>query len=221
MESWKTILSSIGGSVALAGFLAFLLREWVSTRIRKSIEHEYSVKDAKLKAELDGTLVGLKAGYQKALDENQIRFSCLHADQAEASKTLYQLIHRTHSRVGAMVSLLANAPSDPDEADAYWRKQEQDAQDALNACNTFFHENQILLPEDICAEMDEFLSIARKAYRDFARREARPEGWDDADDAMMGPAASLKDKLAKRFRQILGVLPAQEDGSSRNGETAE
>lgn len=221
MESWQTIVSSISGSVVLTGVLGFLLREWISTRIRKSIEHEYSVKEAKLKAELDGELVGLKAGYQKVLDENQIRFSRLYEDQAEACKTLYRLIHRTHSRVALLVSVLQNAPSDLDEAKAHWDKQEKDALDAFNACNAFFHENRILLPDDVCAEMDEFLSIARKAYRDFTRRERRPEAWDEAHDAMRGPAASLKRKLENRFRQILGLLPTQEEGPARDGEMTE
>jgi len=59
--------------------------------------------------------------------------------------------------------------------------------------------------------MDKFLSVVRKAHHDFARRARRPEGWDDADDAMSGPAASLKRKLESRFRQILGMLPAHAD----------
>jgi len=211
MESWQIIGSSMSVSVVVTGALAVVFREYISTRIRKGIEHEYSVKEAKLKAELDGTLVGVKAGYQKVLDENQIRFSRLHAEQAEASKTLYQLIHQTYSKMGGLVSVLQNVPSDPDKAGEYYDKQEQDALDAYNACNTFFRENRILLPENVCVEMDEFLSIAGKAYYDFSRRESRPKGWDKADDAMRGPATSLKRKLEKRFREILGVVPAGED----------
>jgi len=205
----------------LTCILGFLLREWISSRIRNSIKHEYSVKEAKLKPELDGELVGLKAGYQKVLDENQIRFSRLYADQADASKTLYRLIHRMHSKLATLVSILRNAPSDPDEAKAHWDKQEKDALDAFDACNAFFHENRILLPEDVFAEMDEFLSIARKAYGDFNRRTTRPERWGDADHAMRGPAASLKRKLEARFRQILGMLPAQEDDADKGGMIAD
>ena len=71
MGYWTTVLSSIGGSVGLTVLVGFLLRDWISTRIHKSIEHEYSVKEVKLKAELEGKLEGEKAAYQKVLDENR------------------------------------------------------------------------------------------------------------------------------------------------------
>lgn len=211
MDNWQVILTSILGSGGLSGIIVFLLMEW----IRKSIEHEYNEKEIRLKAELDGNLEGAKAGYKKVLDENQIKFSRLYSDQAEAAKRLYRFIHQTHSRLTVLVSSLQMAPEDPDERNAHFEKMHQDAYDAFNDCNTCFQENRILLPEDICAEMDGFLSIDRGAYFDFNRRERRPEKWDEAEDAMRGPVFSLKRKLEARFRQLLGVLPAElEDSQS-------
>jgi hypothetical protein len=54
--------------------------------------------------------------------------------------------------------------------------------------------------------MDEFLAIARRAYRDFGNREMRPDRWDKADTAMHGPALALKRKLESRFRELLGMV---------------
>ncbi len=82
MEPWQIILTVIGGS----GLATAIVQGTLLARIRRSIEHEYSVKETHLKAELDGKLEGLKAGYQKALDENQIRFSRFDADQAGLAK---------------------------------------------------------------------------------------------------------------------------------------
>jgi hypothetical protein len=221
MSDWQVILSSAGLSVALPSILVFLLREWISTRIRKSIEHEYNEKEIRLKAELDGKLEGAKAGYKKVLDENQIKFSRLYADQAEAAKTLYRLIHQTNWKMGVWVSAWRQPlPANPNQLQAFHERRQKDSVEAFTDCQTFFLENQILLPEDICADMDSFLQIALSAYHDFTNPDPEnPSKWLEAEEAMRGPATSLKRKLEARFRELLGVLPA-EGGDSQSVETA-
>ena len=75
---WSIFGVSVTGSVLLSGILVWLCREWISARLRKSIQHEYSVK-----------LEGFKAGYQKFLAENEIRFSWWHEEKAKAIKEIY------------------------------------------------------------------------------------------------------------------------------------
>ena len=75
---WSTLGISVTGSVLLSGLLVWLCREWISARLRKSIQHEYDVK-----------LEGFKAGYQKFLAENEIRFSWWHEEKAKAIKEIY------------------------------------------------------------------------------------------------------------------------------------
>ena len=75
---WSTLGISVTGSVLLSGILVWLCREWISARLRKSIQHEYDVK-----------LEGFKAGYQKFLAENEIRFSWWHEEKAKAIKEIY------------------------------------------------------------------------------------------------------------------------------------
>ena len=75
---WSTLGISVTGSVLLSGILVWLCREWISARLRKSIQHEYDVK-----------LEGFKAGYQKFLDENRIAFSWWHEEKAKAIKDIY------------------------------------------------------------------------------------------------------------------------------------
>ncbi len=75
---WSTLGISVTGSVLLSGILVWLCREWISARLRKSIQHEYDVK-----------LEGFKAGYQKFLTENEIRFSWWHEEKAKAIKEIY------------------------------------------------------------------------------------------------------------------------------------
>ena len=78
---WSTLSISVTGSVLLSGILVWLCREWISARLRKSIQHEYDVK-----------LEGFKAGYQKVLDENRIAFSWWHEKQAEALQEIYAML---------------------------------------------------------------------------------------------------------------------------------
>lgn len=81
MIDWGTLLSSVGTSTVACGVLGWLCREWISARLRKSIQYEYDVK-----------LEGFKAGYQKVLDENRITFSWWHDEQAKALQEIYAII---------------------------------------------------------------------------------------------------------------------------------
>lgn len=217
MQNYQIILGSVTLSSLLSAGIVVIMREWISTRIRASIEHEYKIKEISLKAELDGKLEGARAAYEKVLDENRIRFSRLYADQATATVTLYQRLYRMRARLNELTNKLQYVPDDPGKLQAFYDNQQRQAMEAFNACSAFFHENRILLPEDVCSEMDQLLTIAKKAYIDFQHRGTVPKKWDEAYDAMQGPFASLKDKLEKRFRNILGMLPE----TAQYGETSE
>ncbi len=88
-DFWKILLSSVGFSTFLCGVLCFLFREWISARLRKSIQHEYDIK-----------LEGYKAGYQKFLAENEIRFHNWHKEEANAIKVVFgdvaELVHNLY-----------------------------------------------------------------------------------------------------------------------------
>ena len=73
-----TILGSGLFSEVISACLVFLFREWISSRLQQSIKHEY---DAKLE--------GYKAGYEKILAENKVRFNWWHNEQANAIKDIY------------------------------------------------------------------------------------------------------------------------------------
>lgn len=68
-DFWSIFSFSVGGASICSIALTFLLREWISNRLKKSIQHEYDVK-----------LEGYKAGYQKLLDENRIAYSWWHEE---------------------------------------------------------------------------------------------------------------------------------------------
>lgn len=79
MSGWiKILLSSVVFSTLASAALVWLLREWISARLKKSIQHEYDVK-----------LEAYKAAYQKMLAENEIRFGRWHEEKAKAIKDIY------------------------------------------------------------------------------------------------------------------------------------
>ena len=89
MESVGTVISSIVASSGVVGILGWLSREWISARLKKSIQHEYDVELEKFKVLQQKELEGYKAGYKKALAENEIRFSWWHEEKAKAIKDVY------------------------------------------------------------------------------------------------------------------------------------
>jgi len=81
-----SILTSVVASGALSGVLIWLSREWISTRLRSSIQHEYDQKlealKAQLKAQSDVALVGLRA----AIERQASLLAAAHSSFAEGQK---------------------------------------------------------------------------------------------------------------------------------------
>ena len=89
MESIGIVISSMAASSIVCCVLGWLFREWISARLKKSIQHEYDVELEKFKALQRKELEGYKAGYKKALSENEIRFSWWYEEKAKAIKEVY------------------------------------------------------------------------------------------------------------------------------------
>ena len=98
MATWITILSSVGASTIVCAFLMWLCREWISARLKKSIQHEYDIK-----------LEGYKAGYTRFLTENEIRFSRWHEEKLKAIKEVYGNL----SSASYYLAFLLSVESDP------------------------------------------------------------------------------------------------------------
>lgn len=202
MNAWQTIITAVGGSAALSLSLTYLLKEWISTRIRNSIAHEYDVE-----------LEGFKAGYRKVLDENQIRFSKLYVDQAEALKTLYRHLAAEHSVLLKLTAMFKQGSKDEiAERDASLRKQFVERH---NEGLDFFRHNRLLIPKGICDEVDAFLHEAKGAFVNYTTY----DGLELCDDTVR-EMHKIKNETSERvrghleealhrseaaFRHILGV----------------
>lgn len=92
--SWSTVFSSIGASVGACGILVWLCREWISARLRASIQHEYDIKLEEHKTfiqhDCDIRLERYRVEFNQKLSDHQTRFNRFHQERADAIKQLYK-----------------------------------------------------------------------------------------------------------------------------------
>lgn len=112
-----SVLASVGVSGAAVALLIWLSKEWISTRLKSSIQHEYDQKLESLKAQLksqsDATLVELQA----AIERHNNLLVAAHSSFAEGQKaamerklqaidTLWGHILQLRSRLPLLLSLV-------------------------------------------------------------------------------------------------------------------
>jgi hypothetical protein len=70
-----TFWTSLGGSAVVLVPAVFIVRMYIKKKIEADVQHKYNGLLEDIKNENAIELAGFKAGYQKVLNENQIRFS--------------------------------------------------------------------------------------------------------------------------------------------------
>jgi len=149
MSDLTTIFLSGGLSALLASALVFLFRNWISERIKGSIQHEYDQKlethKAKLQAESDISIVKLTKQLEIAASEHSIKLTKVFERQAEVITTTY-----------AKLLLLLNSAEDFTMLMGGSTKEEQlEIAKRFNAAATdfysFYHPNKIYLPKNTAA----------------------------------------------------------------------
>jgi hypothetical protein len=106
-----SILTSVVASGALAGVLIWLSTEWISTRLRSSIQHEYDQKlealRAQLKAQADVALVDLRA----TIERQASSLAVAHSSFAEGQKAaMERKLNAVDMLWGRVLRLRANLP---------------------------------------------------------------------------------------------------------------
>lgn len=90
----ETIITSLASSGLLSVALIFLFRNWISERIKASIQNEYDQKlethKAQLRSQAETELVHLKAPLEIAAAERSVRFSHVFENTAKTVVTVHQ-----------------------------------------------------------------------------------------------------------------------------------
>ncbi|MDA3799753.1 MAG: hypothetical protein PF692_11810 [Kiritimatiellae bacterium] len=86
----KIFFTAAGGTGAAIAVCIWPITIWLKKKIEADVQSKYDVALKNLEAKNAKELEGFKAGYQKVLDENQIRFSWYYSEKAQVIKELHE-----------------------------------------------------------------------------------------------------------------------------------
>lgn len=236
LEFWRTVGTGLGGAAVAALILAWFGKTWIGARIKRDVEDIYDAKQQQRqadfdrgleerKSELSKELEGWKAGYQRALDENQIRFSRFHAEQADAIKSLYARLVRMERKLRELVNPLQFVPEDQEARKEFHANQRREFIEAFIAFRDFFEESRIYLSPEVCGQLDTVLDTAHSVYVDFTVYDEDKDDLDgegrkqrtrlriDAHKTMTDQFPSLRQELEDEFRTAMGMVESTECAS--------
>lgn len=112
-----SVLASVGVSGAAVALLIWLSKEWISTRLKSSIQHEYDQKLESLKAQLKAQNEVALVELQAAIERHNSLLAAAHSSFAEGQKaaierklqaidTLWGHILQLRSRLPLLLSLV-------------------------------------------------------------------------------------------------------------------
>lgn len=225
--NWLTVATSVASSSALVGALAFLLRSWISERLKGAIQAEYARKLETLKAELkenaDTRLEAHKASLKAAGDVELERLrSQLAAAAAERNTLLNALTTRRFEAIAAIHARLLQFHIALGRLTAAFRPAGVDEQallhDVADASETFdkvLSENQIFLSQRTEVRIVEIRQMLVSNANLFQWAVAmnpqdpeRPQKWMEIEQTVRGPVAKAIGDLAAELRTLMGDKPA-------------
>src|SRR6266446_301976 len=150
----ETVLTSVLSSGALAGALIFLSKDWISQRIKSSIQHEYDQKlethKAQLKSQSEIEIVRLKSELEVIAAEKNFRFSHVFDKTAGVIVSMYQKLVELRDFVDTNIMFFEGMDDEKKKelaniSSAKWIEFE-----------TFFKQNKIYIPKHTAGEIRKF-----------------------------------------------------------------
>jgi uncharacterized protein YaaR (DUF327 family) len=207
-------LTTVLSSGAFSSALFFLFRNWISERIKASIEHEYAQKlethKAQLKSQTDIAIVRLKADLEIAAMERNVRFSKIFERMAETIAETYKRLVALKELAGSCTELL-DSPLKAERMEAY--------RQAVNDFLNFIRPNTIYIPAETSKKVATFFNTLRESVVRFSQVDAfrnSPAARPDKLEAMYNAFLKVSDEipdlldlLAVEFQSQLGVATAE------------
>lgn len=203
-------------SVVLSGSLFWLLRSWISERLKNAIKHEYDEKLESHKAQLHAQTAveteRLRSQLSMQATEHAVRFQRLHEKRAEVIGQLYSLLTEAYWKASTFASPMEWA-GEPGKNEKY-----VDAHNALVQFFQYFDKHRIYLPTtELCDSIDQLIQGIRKhiiqfsAYLHHADEslptpalEKKHDAWMKAWRYMEKEVPAARGELENEFRKILG-----------------
>lgn len=177
---WSQFLAMLGvtilGSGGISGLIVYLWRK----QIDQKYEHE---------------LEGYKAGYQRFLQENDIRFSRWHNDQAQAITELYSDLSLLHLSLQILTQPMHRHPADEEGERSYFNGLLRDVWINYEKAQLCWYKNKIFMSEQ-SKKVDELLWQCRAATVHY---EGALEKWNMKD-------YQEAESACEKFGDILEIL---------------
>jgi hypothetical protein len=211
-----TILSSILTSGIVAGLLVFVVRTYISQRIKNEYDMKLETHKAELKAQNEVEIERLRSSLTAMANEKQIRFSSFHDKLKEIVPKTYALIqeHRHAVREYTKPILGEDAPPLPE------RRQEVDK--CIKEFWDHFYPNELYFPENVAQEIRSLNDLSREVCNSFWqahesdwRKSAPLEEYRNLLEqykSLLREEEELFIKIRRQFQELVGVPPT--DGES-------
>ena len=153
------IISSGVFATALTGALAFLGRNWISERLKASIQHEYDQKlethKAQLKSQTEAEIIRLKAQLEIAAAERSFRFSHVFERTADTIAATHQKLLELQK---AADDYTQQMPTPGQEKEQFLRL----FQEKSEAFQEYFPPKRLYLPKDTASKVRDFYQALQK-----------------------------------------------------------
>jgi hypothetical protein len=220
MENALTVFGSILGGSAFSVLVVFILRTWISERIKNSIKHEYE-KEMELykavnqrdlehrKAEYQGDVERLKSELAVAAAMRQIRFSHLHERSAKIVAGTWRKLCRVQEALRAYVAVATY------ESMGTQKERRQKLAERFGDFQDYFNARRPYLPKHLAQSIQHFPNESWETTFQFMINvesddiglppKERYQKWNEIAASVNTEISSLLSGLEDKFREMLGV----------------
>ena len=205
----EDIVTSVISSVAVSSLVVWLLREWISVRLKTSIEHEYDRKLEEIRNEYSKELARLNSALQESIDFKATRFRFVYERKIAALCDGFGRLAKLEKSLGEYVSYWgAIRGSEREESRKRFAK-------ALEDFEEFFVPNRIFFPGSLAERITDVKNEMNKMALAFMVSVERPgdlEGssyhsgdkWDEANDYVAKELPKIRREIESAIRVELG-----------------
>ena len=173
-EFWTTILTAVGFSSAATLVIGWLLRTWISERLKNAIKHEYDQKlaayQAELKAESDVEIENLKTRLQIAAAERSVQYTHVYSKTAETVADVYSRLLDVHDAVAQYTKSVEYETDPPKE------ERRIAVGKSVEAFQKYYRPLRLYIPRASDDRIAEFINGLYNISIQF--RKGVEEGWD-------------------------------------------
>ncbi len=211
---WTQFFSMLGvtilGSGGVSGVIIHLWKSSINAKYAKELAEYEARIDAKYAKELEG----YKAGYQRFLDENNIRFSWWHQEKAMAIKEVFAALSRLQLSLEHMTAPVQYVPPDEEEKKKYLQGLMEAVQKDYNSALESWFLRRIFFintNNDLNDDIDKILRNCRMAISYYRRTLQKKDSFEIYD--------KMEDET-KAFVETLNKLQTLFVATLKNNETS-